>query len=71
MSERKFSIGQRVDTSEWDRTMPPYQRHNGGTIISIEQRQCESGWMVTFEDDKGRKRSVDQGWLKEVKHGGE
>lgn len=71
MSERKFSIGDRVDTSLWDKSVPPYARHNGGTVTAIEQRQCESGWLVTFEDDKGRNRSVCQNWLLEVPHGGE
>lgn len=71
MSERKFSIGDRVDTSRWDRTMRPSERSNGGVVVRVREANSESGWMITFEDDAGRKLSLDQNWLKEVPHGGE
>lgn len=70
MSERKFSIGDRVDTTRWDRTVPPKQRFNGAVVVGIREDYCESGWLVALESDSGKRVNIDQNWLTKAEHGG-
>ena len=60
-----FGVGDRLDASRWDTTMPPNKRANRLVIVlDVFQAQCQSGWMV--RTDHPHTGPIDSDWFRKV-----
>lgn len=59
-----FYIGQEVSLKEWDKSTHPKNRMGDSKVLKIETGQrCESGSMVTVENERGDTQRLDSNWL--------
>ena len=59
---KKFSAGDRVDITRWNN----YERVKltpMATVKSVKAAVCESGFMVTIEDDNKTSITIDSNWM--------
>jgi hypothetical protein len=66
MKQKPFGIGDRLDASRWDETVPPNRRANRPVIVLdvFEEQCCQSGWMV--RTDHPHTGPIDSDWFRKV-----
>ena len=65
MKQKPFGIGDRLDASRWDETVPPNKRADRPVIVlDVWEAMSQSGWMV--RTDHPHTGPLDSDWFTKV-----